>query len=351
MVKDIIGLMSGTSLDGLDICYVRFDGENADWKYTILKAESEQYPLEISNSLATAQSMTAAEYALFNSNYGLYIGERVKAFMERNNCHPDLIASHGHTIFHQPGKRFTAQIGSGAGIAAETGVDCVCDFRTTDVALYGQGAPLVPIGDRLLFKDYDYCLNIGGFSNVSFDKGESREAYDISPANYVLNHYARLLGFEYDKDGEIARSGNVDVTLLGALNHLDFYNVKGPKSLGREFVESEVIPLIDSYGLSTADVLSTFCEHIACQMSRNIFSGRVLVTGGGAFNTYLIERMRAKSPKCEYIIPDPMTISFKEALIFAFLGLLYINDIPNCLSTVTGAKYDCIGGALYKSGK
>ncbi len=349
MVK-IIGLMSGTSLDGLDLCYTQFEYNDGKWSYEILKAEAEDYPLEIKNKLASAQKMTALEYAQFNSDYGLYLGRRVKSFIEKYNLKPDYIASHGHTIFHQPAIRFTAQIGSGAGIAAESGVDTICDFRTTDVALYGQGAPLVPVGDRNLFADFDYCLNMGGFSNISYNSGETRVAYDISPVNYVLNHYTRMVGLEYDKDGEIARSGKCSTELLERLNNLDFYTKSGPKSLGREWVEDVVIPLIDSAGLSLEDRLSTFCEHVAVQIGGHIKSGRVLLTGGGAFNKYLVERMSANAPQCEYYVPDSMTVNFKEALIFAFLGALYVNDMPNCLKSVTGARYDNIGGALYKAG-
>ncbi len=344
----VIGLMSGTSLDGLDMCYVEFDLKNGKWDYRILKAIDEQYPPEIKINLATAQNMSALEYALFNSDYGLYLGRRVKNFIDKHKLEPHYIASHGHTIFHQPSKRFTAQIGSGAGIAAESGVDTICDFRTTDVALYGQGAPLVPVGDRNLFSQYDYCLNLGGFSNISFDEGENRAAYDISPVNYVLNHYTRQIGLEYDKDGKLARSGKVNNNLLEKLNNLDFYKIKGPKSLGREWVEDVVIPLIDNFNLTLEDRLATFCEHIAVITSSHIKRGKVLLTGGGALNKYLVERMSANAPHCEYFVPDKMTVNFKEALIFAFLGALYIYNVPNCLRSVTGAKYDNIGGALYK---
>lgn len=346
--KTVIGLMSGTSLDGLDLCCARFSYDGQRWGYKIVKAEDEEYPSEIKGKLANAQNMTALEYALFHSDYGLYLGERVKAFIERNSLKVDLVASHGHTIFHQPAKRFTAQIGSGAGIAAESGIDTVCDFRTTDVALWGQGAPLVPVGDRALFGEYDYCLNLGGFSNISFDSGESRVAYDISPVNYVLNHYTRSVGIEFDKDGDIARGGVVNPLLFEELNSLDFYNQKGPKSLGREWVESEVIPLIDSHSLSLADTLATFCEHVAFQIGRHVSGGKVLLTGGGALNIFLVERMSALAPQCQYVVPDRMTVCFKEALIFAFLGMLYISDIANCLSSVTGAAYSSIGGAMYK---
>ena len=351
VVKSVIGLMSGTSLDGLDLCCVTFKYDDGKWEYQIVKAEDEPYPDDIKNKLANAQNMSAEEYALFHSDYGIYLGQRVKAFIDRNGLKPDLIASHGHTIFHQPGIRFTAQIGSGAGIAAETEVDCVCDFRTTDVALFGQGAPLVPIGDRTLFADYDYCLNMGGFSNISFNEGDVRSAYDISPVNYVMNHYTRTIGLDYDKDGEMARSGKVCEELLERLDNLEFYSMKGPKSLGREWVENEVIPLIDSYDLSIEDKLCTFCEHVAVQIGSHIKGGKVLLTGGGALNKYLVERMSARAPQCEYVVPDKLTINFKEALIFAFLGMLYICDMPNCLSSVTGAKFNCVGGALYKGRK
>lgn len=351
VVKSVIGLMSGTSLDGLDLCCVTFKYDEGKWEYQIVKAEDEPYPDDIKQKLANAQNMSAEEYALFHSDYGIYLGQRVKAFIDRNGLEPDLIASHGHTIFHQPGIRFTAQIGSGAGIAAETEVDCVCDFRTTDVALFGQGAPLVPIGDRTLFADYDYCLNMGGFSNISFNEGDVRSAYDISPVNYVMNHYTRTIGLDYDKDGEMARSGKVCEELLERLDNLEFYSMKGPKSLGREWVENEVIPLIDSYDLSIEDKLCTFCEHVAVQIGSHIKGGKVLLTGGGALNKYLVERMSARAPQCEYVVPDKLTINFKEALIFAFLGMLYICDMPNCLSSVTGAKFNCVGGALYKGRK
>lgn len=355
---NLIGVMSGTSLDGLDMCYANFKYDGEKWSYKSLVAEDEEYPAALKNKLATAQSMSALEYARLNSDYGLYLGERLKAFIERNKIRREdiaAIASHGQTVFHQPEVRFTGQIGSGAGIAAATGVDCICDFRTTDVALGGQGAPLVPIGDRHLFSEYDYCLNLGGFSNISSEgEGGRRRAFDICPVNYVLNYYTRQRGLEFDRDGLIARSGKVCGELLSKLNNLPFYTQQGPKSLGREWVENEVIPLIESVkGLGFEDKLATFCEHAATQLSKNITSvngsvSKVLVTGGGALNKYLIERMQALAPQCRYVVPDIITVKFKEALIFAFLGALYLADRPSCLSSVTGAARDNIGGAMYK---
>lgn len=351
----VIGLMSGTSLDGLDICAVDFAYDNKKWYYKVVCAESADYPAELKQQLAKAQQMSAFEYAYLDSEYGHFLGKRVKSFMRKYGLMPDFIASHGSTVFHQPEKHFTTQIGSGAAIAAETEVDTICDFRTTDVALGGQGAPLVPVGDRALFGDYDYCLNIGGFSNISWDGEDGvRHAYDISPVNYVLNRYMRAIGKEYDEDGKLAESGKCNENLLQQLNSLSYYSLSGPKSLGREWVEEEIFPMLDNFKdengnpLSLPDKLSTFCHHAAYQVSRNVKSGRVLVTGGGAFNRFLLKLMRQYTPQAEYVLPDALTINFKEALIFAFLGALYVADMPNCMSSVTGAKFSCVGGAMYK---
>lgn len=342
--------MSGTSLDGLDMCLVdfKYDGE---WSYTIEKTGSASFPEDLKIKLSNAQNLSALEYALLHREYGHFMGRTVSMFMRATGARPDIIASHGQTVFHQPQIQFTSQIGSGAAIAAETGVDCVCDFRTTDVALGGQGAPLVPIGDKVLFGKYRSCLNLGGFSNISYQEEDGqRTAFDISPVNYVLNHYTRTIGLEYDRDGEIARSGQINQHLLDSLDNLDFYTSTGPKSLGREWVESEVFPLIDSYNLSTADILATFCEHIAHQICAKSPSGDILTTGGGALNIYLIERMQAVAgERTRYVVPDRQTVNFKEALVFALLGAMYMWDMPSCLRSVTGAKVDNIGGCLYKA--
>ena len=341
--------MSGTSLDGLDLCLCRFEQEDNSWNYTIIAAETVVYPEIIKAQLANAQSMSALELARFHSEYGRHTGQAAKIFIEQQSVQPELIASHGHTIFHQPDAGFTFQIGSGAHIAIEAGVDTVCDFRSCDVAAGGQGAPLVPIGDRHLFSQYDFCLNLGGFANISYEEQGERRAHDICPVNYVLNHYTRTIGKEYDNNGEIAAKGNVHTDLLEALNRLDFYRRQGPKSLGREWVEQSIFPLIESFCLSLEDKLASFCEHIAVQIGRNLVVGgaKMLVTGGGAFNSFLMSRITAHSAAAVHI-PDKLTVNFKEALIFAFLGLLYIENQANCLASVTGAHRDVIGGAMYK---
>lgn len=356
-----IGLMSGTSLDGLDVCCCTFRREAGKWSFAIDCAKGYSYPEEMKYKLGTgAQRMSALEFITFHSAYGKFLGERVNEFMQEFGVKPDIIASHGHTIFHEPQKKVMFQIGDGAAIAAETGISTVSDFRRLDIMLGGQGAPLVPIGDRLLFADYDYCLNIGGFSNISFEQEGRRIAFDISPVNYVINHYCRRIGLEFDRDGEIARQGAICQELLEELNGMDFYHQSGPKSLGREWVETLVYPMLERYGLSLEDMLRTFYEHAAYQVSRVVkahpshlshpslsAAGKMLITGGGAFNTFLVERIDALCP-CEIVIPDRQIIEYKEALIFAFLGALYVADEPGCLASVTGAREDNIGGMMFK---
>lgn len=357
-MKDIeiksIGLMSGTSLDGLDVCHCTFRRTDGKWSFTLDCARGYSYPDDYKYKLGTgAQNMSAYEYVAFHSEYGFFLGERVKEFMEEFGVKPDIVSSHGHTIFHEPHKKIMYQIGDGAAIAAVTRVPVVSDFRRLDIMLGGQGAPLVPIGDRFLFGEYDFCLNIGGFSNISFQKGEKRVAFDISPVNYVINHYCRQIGLEFDRDGLIARKGKVCQELLDALNDMDFYKQEGPKSLGREWVEKYVYPLIESYDLSLEDRLRTFYEHAAMQVAIVVKANAekvrptLLITGGGALNIFLIERI-AELSGAEVVIPDKKIIEYKEAIIFALLGALYMADQPSCLSSVTGAPFDNIGGMLFK---
>lgn len=344
-----IGLMSGTSVDGLDVCCATFDKKDGKWSFTIDCARGFEYPLQLKQALsADVQKMCALEFVAFHSAYGRFLGEKVNEFMAEYGVRPDIIASHGSTVFHEPDKKIMFQIGDGAAIAAGTGIPTVSDFRRLDIMLGGQGAPLVPIGDNLLFGDYDYCLNIGGFSNISYLEGDKRIAFDISPVNYVINRFCRQIGLEMDRDGEIASKGNIDVELLEKLDGLDYYSRPYPKSLGREWVEKNVFPLLDSCGLELADLLATYYEHCAHQLARVTTPGKsLLVTGGGAYNKFLIERMTALSG-CRIVMPEPPIIEYKEALIFAFLGVLYMLNQPSCLSSVTGASKDNIGGMLFK---
>ena len=341
--------MSGTSVDGLDVCCATFTKENGRWQYHIDAARGYPYPADLQETLRTrVQGMPAREFVAFHSEYGRFLGQRVNDFIAETGVRPDLVASHGSTVFHEPERRIMFQIGDGAAIAAETGLPVVSDFRRLDIMLGGQGAPLVPVGDRLLFGDYDYCLNIGGFSNISFQQGERRIAYDISPVNYVINRYCRQLGLEMDRDGELAAQGAVDEALLERLDALDYYARPWPKSLGREWVERSVFPLLDGAGLPVPDLLRTYYEHCAGQLARAVTPGkRILVTGGGAWNKFLIRRME-ESSGCSLVVPEAALVEFKEALIFAFLGVLYMAGEPSCLASATGSAHDNIGGMLFK---
>jgi anhydro-N-acetylmuramic acid kinase len=345
----VIGLMSGTSLDGLDIAYCRFDQSSTNWKYKILFAETITYSKEWKNKLQNSMQGSALDFVRLDIKLGELMGEKVQKFIQKYEIVPDFIASHGHTVFHQPEQKFTAQIGNGASLAANSHLNVICDFRSLDVALGGQGAPLVPIGDKLLFGDFDYCLNLGGIANISMQKNEERIAYDICPANMVLNALAQKENQEYDKNGNMARSGGFDKKLFEQLNKLPFYSKKSPKSLGREWVEQAIFPILVQSTTSNATKMATFCHHIAHQISNTISSEntRLLITGGGAFNSFLVEKIKEYLPKSKIHLPDSQLIEYKEALIFAFLGVLRWERKVNCLSSVTAAKKDTIGGAIY----
>ena len=344
-----IGLMSGTSLDGVDLASCVFTCKDNVWSYQIEVAETFPYPEEWLSLLPSLMQVDAFTYAKASLDLGYYFGRLIRTFVQSHHIKTDFVASHGHTVFHQPGIGLTTQIGSGAAMAVTCGLPIVCDFRSNDVGLGGQGAPLVPIGDSLLFSDFGFCLNLGGFSNVSFEVGGKRIAYDVCPVNTVLNKLALRMGLPYDRDGLIARSGNIDLLLLSKLNNLSYYDLKPPKSLGFEWNDQNVWPLINASSLSVPDLLRTVVEHVATQLaqSMSIFEkGKILVTGGGAKNIFLIERF-AQHSKHDLVVPSDLMIDYKEALIFAFLGVLRLRGEINCLSSVTGASRDSIGGALY----
>ena len=353
MIKNnyfVIGLMSGTSLDGLDIVYTNIWIEDDLYKFQIINAETVSYPKEWETQLRNAFSASAEELNELDITYGKYTAVVVNNFLQKYKIHDvDFIASHGHTIFHKPDEGYTLQIGNGQVISNATNLRVVCDFRTQDVALGGQGAPLVPIGDKLLFSEYAYCLNLGGFANISFQQNDKRLAFDVCPVNIVLNYYAQKLGFDFDQGGKLASEGNVNTVLLEQLNAISFYNESYPKSLGFEFVESTIFPLIDKFSISEKNILRTFTEHIVQQISNclnNKASSKVLVTGGGAFNSFLINLL-SSGVSNEIIVPSNEIINYKEALIFALLGVLRIQNKTNCLQSVTGALKDHSSGKIF----
>lgn len=344
-----IGVMSGTSLDGLDLVACRFSYDQS-WSYDILKSGTIPYSHKWVTRLSQPTiELNAYEFALLHNEFGKFIGKRVAIFCSDLEEKPDLVSSHGHTVFHQPHNQLTFQIGNGAFVAAASGLPTACDFRSLDVALKGQGAPLVPVGDELLFGEYDLCLNLGGIANVSFRENGERKAFDISPVNMAFNHFTKELGYEYDLSGNLGRSGNIQTELLELLNGLEFYQQKGPKSLGREWVDDVFLPLIYSFQLSAEDVLRTLYEHVSDQLSRAVDQypkGQILITGGGAHNVFLIELFCEKT-KHKTILPAVQIIDFKEAIIFAFLGILRLRQEVNCLKSVTGTHHNHSGGVIY----
>ena len=356
MVYKVIGLMSGSSLDGLDIAYVHLQERAATsqqlpktWEYNVVHTGFSPYPDHWKQWLAAAPGLSALEYQLLHVDYGHWLGEQVMYFIDQQELYykVQLIVSHGHTAFHVPGRQMTAQLGDGAAIAAETRINVVSDLRAMDLALGGQGAPIVPIGERLLLPGYELFLNLGGIANVS----QGSTAFDVCPANRVLNALAEQEGLRQDTGGALAASGRVDEDLLRELNALPYYGLPWPKSLGNEFGTETVLPLVLARGLSTADALRTYVEHIAEQVARAVGDGqkadaKMLVTGGGVHNTFLVERLKANL-EVQVVVPDKELVDYKEAIIMALIGVLRWREENNVLASVTGASRDSIGGAVW----
>ena len=345
----VLGVMSGTSLDGIDLCVSSFEFDSS-WTFNIQIAKTVKYSEKWKYRLKTAIDLNASDLENLNEDYTQFLAEVIQTFITTySDVKLDAICSHGHTVFHEPRLGKTLQIGNLPALATHLNRTVVCDFRTQDVAFGGQGAPLVPIGDALLFSDYDYCLNLGGFANISFAQNDQRIAFDICPANIVLNHYVSSLEMAYDSEGQIAAKGTVCHPLLDVLNALEFYKQNPPKSLGLEWVQSEVFPLIETYNLEVSDLLRTVVEHCAIQISNTLKKYHLkngLLTGGGVYNTFFMQRIselfgRDLEPE------NPTIVEFKEALIFGFLGVLKLRNEPNCLRSVTGASHNHSSGCIY----
>jgi anhydro-N-acetylmuramic acid kinase len=347
---NVIGVMSGTSLDGVDLAHINFEINNSKWSYQIFECDTISYSNEMISKLKNGIHFSSNELSKLNIEYTNLLGNIISEFIAKNNIsNLDAVCSHGHTVLHQPLNGFTLQIGNLPEIAKITNQKVVCDFRVQDVLFGGQGAPLVPIGDKILFSEFDYCLNLGGFSNISFEENNERIAFDISPVNTVLNFYANTFGLEYDDKGKISESGNINLELLDELNQLEFYQKTYPKSLGFEFVNEIILPILENFPISTEDKMRTFTEHIAFQIGKILQqkTGKLLISGGGVYNDFLIDRIKNHLPKTEIIIPDEKTIKFKEALIFALLGVLKLRNEINVLSSVTGANQNHSAGEVF----
>ncbi len=340
----IIGLMSGTSLDGLDIVYAEF-WQTEKWEFSIEKSKTISYCSKWKKELKELHLKDKDYIFKIDKDYGAFLGELTLEFIQENNITADAICSHGHTIFHQPENKFTLQIGDGEKIAQVCKTMVINDFRSLDVELGGQGAPLVPVGDQLLFSEFNNCLNLGGFSNISFQKENVRIAYDICPVNIVLNKLSQELNFEFDESGKIAAKGIINKSLLSDLNALAYYQKSAPKSLGIEWVNKHFWPIVDKHSDSIENNLRTCVEHMAQKIGENLSDGVCLSTGGGTFNSFLMQRIENYS-KAIIHTPSNELVNYKEALIFGFLGVLKLADQTNCLSSVTGAIRDCSSGTI-----
>jgi len=348
----LLGLMSGTSLDGLDLALVTFWQQADAWHYMLEAGRTVPYPESLKTSLANSPTMSGEELAHLDVRYGQWMGQEAKRFLRRHQVRPKGIASHGYTVFHQPERQLTLQIGNGAAVVAVCDVPVVCDFRRLDVALGGQGAPLVPIGDRLLFGQYAYCVNLGGFSNLSCEQNGQRIAYDVAPCNLPLNRLAETLGKPYDAGGKWAASGRFLPELASKLGSLPFYAQAPPKSLGREWLDEVFWPEVLRAVGSPQDKMHTLCRHLATQLARAVQHSKagksILLTGGGAKNSFLVQCIReALGEEFLVYLPRVEVLDFKEALIFAFLGLLRLQGKTNTLASATGAKTNSVGGVIY----
>ncbi len=366
----VIGLMSGSSLDGLDIAYCNFEVNDGKVTWQLLEKETVKFDPKWTARLAHLPVQSARVLAQTHAYFGRYMAELVNGFIKKNNIAPDLIASHGHTIFHEPERYFTTQIGDGAALAALTGITTVCDFRTQDIALAGEGTPIAPAADRYLFSGYDFYLNIGGIANITSNLGGKYIAFDTSPANQVLNLLANEMGMPFDLNGEIARSGIIIPELMEELNAVDYFHKKYPKSLDNNWIRQYIFPIIQNNNSEIADKLHTYTHFIAIQIKESIgrifeqesralssdtskVSGdkkyRMLATGGGVFNQFLIEQIQAECRlfSVEIVLPEKEIIEYKEAILMGLMGVLRMESLPNCFSSVTGAEMDTIGGAVY----
>ncbi|WP_420602293.1 anhydro-N-acetylmuramic acid kinase [Flagellimonas sp.] len=350
----VLGLMSGTSLDGLDLAYCHLCQSNDHWEFSIEKTMDISYDDQLRDTLKNAIYLSEEEHGQLHLDYGIWLGKQAKTFIEEHHLEIDFIASHGHTSHHRPEDGITFQLGDGQLLANTGGKQVICDFRTKDVSLSGQGAPLVPIGDQLLFSNYDFCLNLGGISNMSFEKDGKRIAYDIGLANMPLNYITQKIGLDYDENGKLARSGKLDEELLQQLNQLEYYKLPYPKSTGYEWFTAKIVPLIDASKASENDLLHTFihhnCEQISIEVHKHAVNpeSKLFVTGGGALNQFFVDTLQTKlGASVKVVVPNKTLIAYKEALVFALMGVLRTENKINVLSSVTGATQDSCSGEVF----
>ena len=347
----VLGVMSGTSLDGLDLALVKFSREKAEgnWHFEVEECTTIEYAEDLIQKLKEAISWERHAIDALDEELGNYIGCSIQKFLASQSSAVDFIASHGHTILHQPDQGLTLQIGSGTLIHQITGIPVINNFRMADVLAGGQGAPLVPIGDRDLFSEFDMALNLGGIANISIRKKDQTIAYDICPFNMALNELAQTIGLTYDNKGEQSSTGEVLAEMLSQLNEIVYLKTPPPKSLGLEDYLKYWKPVLKNFEAPAKNLMRTYVEHAAAHISEAINTNggkKVLATGGGAYHQFFISRLSDLSI-AEIVVPENRIVEFKEAIVFAYLGLLRVEGKPNCLASVTGAREDVSGGDFY----
>ena len=345
--------MSGSSMDGLDIAACNFSYKGNKWTFSIQAAQLIPYTSDLKEKLTLSTNISGKELMLEHARYGKWVGQQLAKFINKNDLKPSLIASHGHTVFHEPEQGMSFQLGSPAYIAAECGVPAISDFRSLDLALGGLGAPLAPLVDQELFHEYAVCLNLGGIANISYTKNNALIGYDISACNLLLNHLSKKWGQEYDKDGALGRNGKLDKTLLSRLNELPYFGLEPPKAIDKIWVEKNVFPLLENTKSSKEDMLYTCYIHIGQMIGRSVnnagyspIDNKALLSGGGAKNSFLIKTIQ-NNTDLPLVIPEEKMIDFKECLLMAYLGLLRSLNKNNTIHSVTGAQQSSSGGGIY----
>lgn len=352
MTYNVIGMMSGTSLDGLDMVCCEFINSQGIWNYRIIRGKTLKYPPELLKRIKESLGVSNLEECkILHKDLGDWFALSLEKFINQNSLKVDLIASHGQTIYHNPDLKKTIQLGDGQRIADRLKCTVVADFRFEDVLKGGQGAPLVPIGDLHLFPEYKYCLNLGGIANISIKNDGMIKAFDICICNTGANFFAGEEGFDMDRDGAIGLKGSLNNELLDKWNSMAFQKKNAPKSLDTSFFYQTMLPLIEELSfISPADKLHTLYHFIATQVYNVVQNddSRILITGGGAHNKFLVSKISELNLNIH--VPDRELVDYKEALIFAFMGLLRSQNINNVLASVTGATEDHSAGTIYISG-
>ncbi len=360
----VVGLMSGSSLDGIDLSYCSYStsGDAFDWE--LLNHATYPIPDTWKSRLLHLPEQSAKTFVKTHTYFGHFLSEVINDFIERQKITPDFIASHGHTIFHEPNKRFTTQIGCGAAIATQTGLPVINDFRIQDISINGEGTPLAPAADLFLFEGYDFYLNLGGIANLTAKTVDQLVAFDVCPANQLLNFLANQINLAYDKDGILAKSGQLLPALMERLRDFEYYRMSYPKSLDNSWIKKEVLSIFQQFEEPVQDKLHTTCKFIAEEITNSLSTViqslkmgknnhyKLLATGGGTFNEFLLECIVESNTKgnlpIEVVLPEKEIIDFKEAILMGLLGVLRVQNRPNCFASVTGAKYDTIGGIVHQ---